>query len=227
MKGRILIADKSKETRIKLCIMTKINGIEADAVSGAEESLKQIERKDYALMLIGTDLDDSDGFKPIEKIRSRQIKTPIILMLDKEREQDALYGLSIGADDLVIKSFSIPILHAKINALIRRSRGAFSNVNNVITALPFKFNTETMQLFKDDREIQLSGKEILIAKLFMENVGRLFSKEMIYEMIWHNDIVDDNEVSVYINHLRQKIEDNPKRPKYLKTVRGIGYKFVV
>lgn len=97
---------------------------------------------------------------------------------------------------------------------------------NTITAGPFDYNTSTLRLTKNHQEILLTGKENAMMKLFMDNVGRVFSKSILYDLVWGNDIVDDNAIMVYINRLRQKIEDDPEQPKHIQTVRGLGYRFV-
>ena len=92
---------------------------------------------------------------------------------------------------------------------------------------PFRYNSTTLRLYKKGSEIVLSSKENAIMKLFMDNINRIFPKEMIYSMVWGEAIVDENAVMVYINRLRQKIEDDPASPKFIQTVRGLGYRFVV
>ena len=96
-----------------------------------------------------------------------------------------------------------------------------------ITAGPFVYNTSTLRFYKNGSEIYLSAKENAMVKLFIDNVNRIFSKDMLYELIWGDSIIDENAVMVYVNRLRQKIEDDPSEPRYIKTVRGLGYRFVV
>ena len=92
---------------------------------------------------------------------------------------------------------------------------------------PFTYNTSTLRLYKHQQEIPLSAKENAMMKLFMDNINRIFPKDMIYELIWGETIVDENAIMVYVNRLRQKIEDDPAKPKFIQTVRGLGYRFVV
>ena len=124
------------------------------------------------------------------------------------------------------KPFNPIVLGAKVKALIRRSKGT-ADTEAVITAGPFRYNTSTLRFYKDGHEIVLSSKENAIMKLFLDNVNRIFSKDMIYELVWGHSIIDENAIMVYINRLRQKIEDDPARPKFIQTVRGLGYRFVV
>ena len=138
-----------------------------------------------------------------------------------------LYALDIGADDYVVKPFNPVTLGAKAKALIRRSRGSLSEEETILTAGPFTYNTSTLRFYKNNVEIPLTSKENSMMKLFLDNVNRIFSRDMLYDMIWGDAIVDDNAIMVYVNRLRQKIEDMPEAPKYIQTVRGIGYRFVV
>ena len=111
--------------------------------------------------------------------------------------------------------------------MIRRNRGHSTDSGNVITAGPFRYDTHTLRLYKNGQEIVLSSKENAIMKLFLDNINRIFSRKMIYEMVWGETIVDENAIMVYINRLRQKIEDDPSKPQYIQTVRGLGYRFMI
>ena len=97
----------------------------------------------------------------------------------------------------------------------------------MITAGPFRYDTHTLRLYKNGEEVILSSKENAMMKLFIDNINRIFPKDMIYEMIWGESIIDENAIMVYINRLRQKIEDDPSKPVYIQTVRGLGYRFVI
>ena len=117
---------------------------------------------------------------------------------------------------------------AKAKALIRRSRERSpQSSSNIIEAGPFTYNTSTLRFYKNDVEIPLSAKENSMIKLFIDNVDHIFSKDMIYSVIWGETIIDENAIMVYVNRLRQKIEDDPSNPRYLITVRGLGYRFTV
>ena len=125
------------------------------------------------------------------------------------------------------KPFNPVTLGAKVKALIRRSRNSMPGASSTLSAGPFTYNTSTLRLYKDEKEISLSAKENAMIKLFLDNVNRVFTKEMLYELLWGETIVDENAVMVYINRLRQKIEDDPSKPNYIQNVRGLGYRFVI
>ena len=168
-----------------------------------------------------------DGFEAIQHIRRQGLKTPIIIVSGRKEDFDTVYGLDIGADDYVTKPFNPVTLGAKIKALIRRSDNSRGSESNVITAGPFSYNTSTLRFYKNGQEIVLTAKENSMMKLFVDNVNRIFTKDMLYDMVWGNAIIDENAIMVYINHLRSKIEDDPAEPKYIQTIKGLGYRFVV
>lgn len=222
MAETILIADNDEGVRTTLCRAARCNGFDAQTAESGAQVLEMAKKKRYGLILLETELD---GFEVTATLREAGIRTPIILVSGRQEEHDILYGLDIGADDYVTKPFSPVVLGAKIKALIRRSKGWMENT--VITAGPFQYNTSTLRFYKHGTEIILSSKENAMMKLFIDNVDRIFSKSMIYDLIWGETIIDENVIMVYINRLRQKIEDDPARPKYIQTVRGLGYRFVV
>ena len=227
MADSVLIVDDDKAVLKTLYKVIRSNGLEADTAENGEEALDKLSEKEYALMLLDVNMHGMDGFEVVEAVRRRGMKLPIIIVSGRREDYDALYGLDIGADDYVTKPFNPVTLGAKVKALIRRSRGSLTEEDNILSVGPFTYNTSTLRLYKDDAEIVLTGRENAMMKLFLDNVNRIFSKDMIYELVWGDSIVDDNAIMVYINRLRQKIEDEPDNPRYIQTIRGIGYRFVV
>ena len=227
MNDRILIVDDDQAVLKMIYKVIKSNSLDADTATSGEEALRMLAEKEYALMVLDVNLHGMDGFEVTEQIRRSGSKLPIIIVSGRKEDYDTLYGLDIGADDYITKPFNPVTLGAKIKALIRRSRGALSEDEGILTAGPFTYNTSTLRLYKNGSEIVLTGKENAMMKLFLDNVNRIFSRDMLYELVWGDTIVDDNAVMVYINHLRQKIEDDPENPKFIQNVRGIGYRLVV
>lgn len=227
MADHVLIVDDDEAVRTMLYKVIRSNGIEADTTAGGMEALNLIGQKTYDLILLDINMHGMDGFQVIQKIRSQGINTPIIVVSGRVEDYDMLYGLDIGADDYVTKPFNPVVLGAKVKALIRRSKNNPSASKDLLTAGPFQYNTSTLRFYKNGKEILLSAKENAMIKLFMDNVNRVFSKDMIYELVWGEAIIDENAIMVYINRLRQKIEEDPGKPKYIQTVRGLGYRFVI
>ena len=199
MADTVLIVDDDEAVRTTLYKVIKSNGIDAETASGGAEALGMIEKKAYDLILLDVNMNGMDGFEVVSVIRKRGIKTPVIIVSGRQEDYDTLYGLDIGADDYVTKPFNPVVLGAKVKALIRRSKGGISQKETVITAGPFKYNTTTLRFYKNNEEIILSSKENAMMKLFMDNVNRIFSKDMIYELIWGEAIIDENIIMVYVN----------------------------
>ena len=227
MADTVLIVDDDQAVRTMLYKVIRSNALQAETASSGEEALELTRRREYDLILLDVNLHGIDGCELGQQLRGRGVGTPIILVSGRQEDYDTLYGLDIGADDYVTKPFNPVVLGAKVKALIRRSKGAASGASPVITAGPFQYNTSTLRFYKNGVEIVLSSKENAMMKLFMDNVNRIFSRDMLYELVWGEAIIDENAIMVYINRLRQKIEDDPAKPRYIQTVRGLGYRFVV
>ena len=227
MSDTVLIVDDDEAVQTMLYKVIRSNGLQAQTASSGEQALKLLAVREYDLILLDVNMHGIDGFEVVQRLRSRGVRTPIIIVSGRQEDYDTLYGLDIGADDYVTKPFNPVVLGAKVKALIRRSRGSVAGSSPVITAGPFQYHTSTLRFYKNDQEIVLSSKENAIMKLFIDNVNRIFSKDMIYDLVWGEAIIDENAIMVYINRLRQKIEDDPAKPRYIQTVRGLGYRFVV
>ena len=227
MADTVLIVDDDTAVLTILYKVIKSNGLEADTASSGEQALALLTQREYELLLLDINMKGMDGFEVIQTIRRNGLKIPIIIVSGRKEDYDTLYGLDIGADDYVTKPFNPITLGAKVKALIRRSRNKLPGAESDLTAGPFRYNTSTLRFYKNDIEIPLSSKENAIMKLFIDNVNRIFSRDMLYELVWGDAIIDDNAIMVYINRLRQKIEDDPSKPKYIQTVRGLGYRFVI
>ncbi len=227
MADTVLIVDDDEAVLTMLRKVMKSSGIESDAARSGGEAIELAAQGHYDLMLLDVNMPGMDGFEVIQTLRGRGLKLPIIIVSGRKEDYDALYGLDIGADDYLTKPFNPVTLGAKVKALIRRSRGDLTGAGGVLAAGPFRYDTSTLRFYKDGREIVLSSKENAMMKLFLDNVNRIFTKDMIYDLVWGSSIVDENAIMVYINRLRQKIEEDPARPAYIQTVRGLGYRFVV
>ena len=227
MADHILIVDDDAVVLALLSKVIRSNGLNAEAVDSAEKALEMLKDHTYDLILMDVNMRGMDGFSAVETIRGKGIRTPIIIVSGRKEDFDTLYGLDVGADDYITKPFNPVTLGAKVKALIRRSRNTLSEADPIITAGPFTYNTSSLRLYKNGTEIPLSSKENALMKLFIDNVNRIFPRDMIYELVWGDVIVDENAIMVYINRLRQKIEDDPSSPRYIQTVRGLGYRFVI
>ena len=203
-----------------------INDLEAECVNSGAAALEILAQKTYDIILLDVNLGDMEGFDVIKRLRADGINTPIMIVSGRNEDYDSLYGLSIGADDYVTKPFRPVVLGAKIKALIRRSHDCVSGSPAVIRAGIFAYDSSTMKFTRGGEELILSGKEAALMLLLLNRRNTVVSKEEIHESVWgENFAIDDNAIMVYINRLRGKIEDDPKNPVYIQTVKGVGYRF--
>ena len=151
----------------------------------------------------------------------------IILLTANDTDMDIVKGLELGADDYITKPFSTTVLCAKVKACLRRMGLSSRQRESILSLGPFRYVCDEMRLFREGTEIPLSSKESLLIKYFFNNPNKILSKEQIYRNVWGNDVVDDNTIMVHIRHLRVKIEADATRPNYLRTIRGVGYQFVI
>jgi len=231
MSDKVLIVDDDVNICRLLGKVMRSNDLESEVANSGKEALEKISLGRYDLILMDVTLGDMEGFDVIKKIRADHISTPIIIISGRNEDYDSVYGLSIGADDYVTKPFRPMILGAKVKALIRRNRQALSESSpvssNSIAVGDFSYDTSSMRFYKSGDELFLSSKEAALLLLFLKNPQQVFNKNTIYDHVWGNSIaVDDNAIMVYINRLRNKIEEDPKKPAHIVTVRGLGYRFV-
>lgn len=223
MDEKIMIVDDDKAVRKVLYRVVSSNGMNCTCASSGEEALSLLQDNQYDLIIMDIMMNGIDGFEVVQTVRNGGCSTPIIILSAKSEDYNTIYGLDIGADDYIVKPFNPVLLGAKVKALIRRDRKGGKSGN--ITAGPFVYDSESMKFYKNGQDIPLSAKECLMMRMFMENEGHTFSKEQLYAHVWGDSLVDENAIMVYISHLRNKIEDNPRRPVYIRTVWGIGYRF--
>ena len=223
----VLIVDDDPMVRKVLAKVVVSSGFVPATAASGEEALTILQRQHVDLIILDIMMGGMDGFEVVQEIRRRRNETPIIILSARTEDYNTLYGLDIGADDYITKPFNPVLMGAKVKALIRRNKTAQSGGQSLQTVGPFLYHNDTMRLEKDGVEIPLSSRENIMMKLFLDHVGQVFTKEQLYQHVWGDVLVDANAVMVYISHLRNKLEKDPKNPEYLKTVWGLGYKFVV
>ena len=219
-----LIVEDDDAVRNTLTKVLTSSGINSRSVASGQEALAALEASAYDVMLLDINLDGMDGFEVIRILRDKGNRVPVMVVSGRTEDVDMLYGLEIGADDYITKPFNPVTLAAKVKSLVRRCQN--TGAAAPIEAGPFRFDNETLKLFKNGVELSLSAKESAIMKLFLDNPNRIFSKSSLYDLIWGGNTTDDNAIVVYINRLRNKVETDPSRPEHIQTVRGLGYRFV-
>jgi len=182
------------------------------------------EQNTVDIIILDVGLPDGNGIDLCNDIRKKS-NIPIIMLTACDMETDEVSGFAAGADDYVTKPFSLSVLRARVEAVLRRLQ-AKENANVLSGGL--KLDLNLCKLYKGDKEIPISATEFKLLKFFMANAGQVLSKEQILAALWDNqgNFVDDNTLPVNISRLRAKIEDDPKKPQVIKTIHGLGYVWV-
>lgn len=185
------------------------------------EAKGMLKQKAFDLLIIDINLPDGNGLEFCREIR-RTSKIPIALLTAKDMEMDIVKGLECGADDYITKPFSLMVLRARIRALLRRNTG---EQQSEYSSHVFRFCFDTMEFYKEGNAIELSKTEQRILYLLVFHAGQVLSRERLLEWVWPEgtEYVEDNALSVGIRRLRDKLEDVPSKPDYIKTVYGKGY----
>ncbi len=223
----ILVCDDEKEIVDAIEIYLSQEHYLVRKAYNGEQALALLKTHDIKLVLLDIMMPVLDGIRTAMKIREFSA-VPIIFLSAKSEDTDKILGLNIGADDYVTKPFNPLELMARIKSHLRRYTvlGSLNTENNALFQVGgLQINDETKEVFVDGEQIKMTPIEYSILLLLMRNPGKVFSINQIYENIWNEEAIGaDNTVAVHIRHIREKIEINPKDPRYLKVVWGVGYK---
>jgi DNA-binding response OmpR family regulator len=221
----ILIVEDEQDIRELLEIHLLKEGYNIFTAQDGIEALDIFQNKDIDIALLDVMIPKIDGFKVLQKIRETS-EIPVIFITAREEEADKIRGLGLGADDYVIKPFSPIEITARVQAQLRRYY-KYSNKTHktCIVVGELMLDKESYIIYKNNIELSLNPKEYRLLEFVLEKPGKVYTKKQLYEIVWQNPYYgDSNTIMVHISHIREKIEDDPKNPKYLKTIRGIGYK---
>jgi len=222
----VLVVDDDREIVDSICIFLSGEGYKALKAYDGIEALDILSENEVHLMILDIMMPKLDGIKTLMKLReSRNI--PVILLSAKSEDTDKIFGLTAGADDYVTKPFNPSELMARVKSQLRRytTLGSIGKQNGEIVIDGLSVNTESKTVKVDGEAVRLTPVEYKILELLVRNRGRVFSVEDIYSNVWNEQNIEgDNTIAVHVRHIREKIEINPKEPKYLKVVWGIGYK---
>ena len=222
----VLVVDDDREIVDSICIFLSGEGYKALKAYDGIEALEILSENEVHLMILDIMMPKLNGIKTLMKLReSRNI--PVILLSAKSEDADKIFGLTAGADDYVTKPFNPSELMARVKSQLRRytTLGSIGKQNGEIVIDGLRVNTESKTVKVDGEPVRLTPVEYKILELLARNRGRVFSAEDIYSNVWNEqNVVNDNTIAVHVRHIREKIEINPKEPKYLKVVWGIGYK---
>ena len=229
MAKRILVVDDEKLIVKGIRFSLEQDGMDVDAAYDGEEALAAVKDNTYDVILLDVMLPKMTGFEVCQQIREFS-DVPIIMLTAKGDDMDKILGLEYGADDYITKPFNILEVKARIKAIIRRS-GKKQDTETVSESIgggqaELKIDTDGRQVFIRGEEVNLTAKEFDLLELLMTHAGKVYSRTKLLDEIWGKSYPgDERTVDVHIRRLREKIEDNPREPKYIHTKWGVGYYF--
>ena len=225
---RILIVEDDKEIREGIEIYLKNQGYEVYQAENGKEGLAVIEERAIHLAIVDIMMPVMDGVTMLMQMRAKGYDFPVIMLSAKSEEVDKIMGLNMGADDYVTKPFTPLELLARVNSHLRRYAKYLEAVNlqgnkdKIYTIGGLELNEDTVEVSVDGAPVKLTPMEFKIIQLLIKNPGRVYSADEIYERIWNEKAINTDTIMVHVRNIREKIEIDPKNPKYLKVVWGVG-----
>lgn len=230
MSQKVLVVDDEQSIVTLLKYNLETAGYIVEVAYDGEEALQKVESSQPDLILLDVMLPKKDGIEVCKTIRSDKNLVPILMLTAKDDEFDRVLGLELGADDYMTKPFSPREVVARVKAILRRSQFVNEVEHNEtddedIIIDSIRIRPEFFEVYKDDELLELTPKEFELLLYLIERQGRVITREHMLNSVWNYEFAGDSRiVDVHISHLRDKLEENPKQPKLIKTVRGLGYK---
>ena len=228
---RILVVEDDEQIRDGIEIYLKSQGYEVSKAGDGIEGLEVLKKEKIHLAIVDVMMPRMDGIHMVMRLR-KEYDFPVIMLSAKSEEVDKIMGLNMGADDYVTKPFQPMELLARVNSHLRRYARFMQLANvrdeeqnkNIYTIRGLELNEDTREVRVDGELVKMTPIEFKILSLLIRNPGRVFSADEIYERVWNESAINTDTVMVHVRNIREKIEINPKEPKYLKVVWGVGYK---
>lgn len=226
----ILVVEDDKEIRAGIEIYLRNQGYDVFQAANGAEGMKIVEKEEIHLAILDIMMPVMDGVTMLMKLRSLNYEFPVIMLSAKSEEVDKIMGLNMGADDYVTKPFTPLELLARVNSHLRRYSKYLHALNeeggkdHIYTIGGLELNEDAVEVRVDGEPVKLTPMEFKIVQLLIKNPGRVFSADEIYERIWNEKAINTDTIMVHVRNIREKIEIDPKNPKYLKVVWGVGYK---
>ena len=230
MSQKVLVVDDEQSIVTLLKYNLETAAYIVDVAYDGEEALKKVKEVKPELIVLDVMLPKKDGIEVCKTIRSDKNLVPILMLTAKDDEFDRVLGLELGADDYMTKPFSPREVVARVKAILRRSQIANEVVKDDvededIVIDNIRIRPEFFEVYRDDTLLELTPKEFELLLYLIERQGRVITREHMLNSVWNYEFAGDSRiVDVHISHLRDKLEENPKQPKLIKTVRGLGYK---
>ncbi|MDE7223179.1 MAG: response regulator transcription factor [Acetatifactor sp.] len=226
----ILVVEDDKEIRQGIEIYLRNQGYQVYQAANGQEGLEIVKSKELHLVILDVMMPVMDGITMLMKTRDLGYEFPVLMLSAKSEEVDKIMGLNMGADDYISKPFTPLELLARVNSHLRRYSKYMNAVSggttreHIYTLGGLELNEDSVELTVDGEPVKLTPMEFKIVQLLMKNPGRVFSADEIYERVWNEKAVNTDTIMVHVRNIREKIEIDPKNPKYLKVVWGVGYK---
>ncbi len=222
MKGNVLIIEDERELGELIQLFLSNEGITSVLAGTAEEGISRIAGEDYDLVILDLNLPGMDGFEVLQQIRLIG-NMPVIIVSARQEDEDMMMGFGIGADDYVSKPFSPKVLVARVRANLKRSKNSESVSGRQLRFGAYLLDIDNIWLKKGKERLELLPKEMALLIALAETPEKPRSQEDLYKKVWNNSYGDLTTVSVHIQRLRKKLEDNPAKPVFIKTSYGFGY----
>lgn len=200
-------------------------GYETEVSFNGKDAIRKAMKHDFDLIILDLMLPEKDGLEVCKHLRDNKVHTPILMLTAKDNEQDKIRGLEMGADDYLTKPFSPQEVVARVNAILRRVKMSKENEQSYIQLGELIIFPDNYEVMIGERKLSFTRKEFELLLYLATNKGKVLSRDQLLKGVWNYDFVGDTRiVDVHISNLREKIEPSTKKPKYIKTVRGLGYK---
>jgi two-component system, OmpR family, response regulator RegX3 len=222
---RVLVVEDEESFSDPLAYMLRKEGYEVAVAASGPDALREFDRSGADLVLLDLMLPGLSGTEVCRQLRQRS-NVPVIMLTAKDSEVDKVVGLEIGADDYITKPYSSRELLARVRAVLRRGAEPPEIASPVLEAGPVRMDVERHVVSVNGEVVQVPLKEFELLEVLLRNAGRVLTRGLLIDRVWGADYVGDTKtLDVHVKRLRSKIEPNPAEPRYLRTVRGLGYKF--
>ena len=219
----VLVVDDERAIRLAIGAALRREGMHMTEAADGREALALLKQQRFSLVILDVMMEDIGGYQVLQSMRADGDNTPVMMLSGKSDEMDQVLGLGFGADSYLTKPFHTAVLIQTAKALIRRSEIYSRTSSAALRQGPFTVDTLKMECLKNGKPLSFTARELTLFRFLMDNPGQVFTKGQLYAQVWNEAVVDDNTITVYIKRIRDKIEDDPRNPHYLKTIRGIGY----
>ena len=226
MRYRILLVEDEPGLCLTLSDRLQTEDYSVEVASDGEAGFNQAANQAYDLILLDLMLPNKNGYEVCRDLRQPGLATPILMLTARDQTMDKVLGLKIGADDYLTKPFEMPELLARIEALLRRATRTFTSAPLIYQFGPVRIDFRKTEILRNGETVEFSAKEFQLLRYFIDHKGETLSREVLLQEVWgYASIPYTRTVDVLVAWLRQKLEDDPKQPKWILTIHGIGYRF--